>query len=106
MGGSSGGSPVLNGECYWEFEMELDRFVMEYVGMKVGLIRAEHVEVTFAVEPWHMRTGLLMWTFTKLGGGSLSYIMYSSIVRLRATLSHMLFEVELYSNLPLFFSWK
>ena len=48
--------------------MGLDCFVMEYVGMKVGLIRAEHAKVAFGAEPWHTRSRLLMWTFTKLAG--------------------------------------
>ena len=86
--------------------MELDRFVMEYVGMKGFLIGVEHADVAFGVELWHARRWLLMWTLTKFGWGSLSSIMYCSIVRLRATPSHMSFEVDLYSNLPLFLSWK
>ncbi len=39
----------LTVERWWEFEMELDRFVMEYVGMDVLLIRAEHAEMVINV---------------------------------------------------------
>ena len=43
--------------------MGLDCFVMEYVGMEGLLIRAEHAEVTFSVEPWHTTRGSLTWAF-------------------------------------------
>ena len=41
--------------------MGLDGFVMEDVGMKVLLMRAEHAEVAFNVEPWQTTRGLLIW---------------------------------------------
>ena len=68
------------------------------VGVRGVLIRDEHVEVSFGVETWRATMGV--------GDvGSFSCRMYSEVVRLRVTLGHMSFGVELYSSLQVFFSF-